>query len=76
MTLNDYFFRDYPTFISFSTTIFLRMLDHPEPIHINVGSLTYKNAFGTFKLNEKKWIDDLKHRTLVTDRGVTTIVKY
>ena len=53
-----------------------KMLDNPEPIHINVGSLTYTNAYGTFQLNRKKWVDDLKHRTLVTDRGVTTIVKY
>lgn len=53
-----------------------KMLDNPKPIHINVGSLTYTNAYGTFQLNRKKWVDDLKHRTLVTDRGVTTIVKY
>lgn len=53
-----------------------KMLDNPEPIHINVGSLTYTNAYGTFQLNRKNWVDDLKHRTLVTDRGVTTIVKY
>ncbi|MFZ0446510.1 MAG: hypothetical protein WAM95_18155 [Bacillus sp. (in: firmicutes)] len=53
-----------------------KMLDNPEPIHINVGSLTYTNAYGNFQLNRKKWVDDLMHRTLVTDRGVTTIVKY
>ncbi|MFZ0446519.1 MAG: hypothetical protein WAM95_18205 [Bacillus sp. (in: firmicutes)] len=53
-----------------------KMLDNPEPIDINVGSLTYKNAYGTFQLNPKKWVDDLKHRTLVAERGVTTIVKY
>ena len=29
-----------------------------------------------YQLNKKDWIDDLKHRVLYTDRGITTIVKY
>lgn len=53
-----------------------RMLENPEPIHINVGKLTYTNRFGTYQLEAKNWVDDLKHRTLATYRGVTTIEKY
>ena len=53
-----------------------KILENPEPIIINVGSLTYENYLGCFQLNKKGWIDDLKHRILYTDRGITTIVKY
>ena len=52
------------------------ILANPLPIMINVGSLTYTNQFGTFQLQPKNWIEDLKHRTLYNLRGVTTIVKY
>ena len=34
------------------------------------------DAFGTYQLEAKNWVDDLKHRTLATYRGVTTIEKY
>lgn len=50
--------------------------ENPEPIIINVGGLTYENNLGYFQLNKKDWIADLKHRTLYTNRGITTIVKY
>ena len=53
-----------------------KILANPQPIKINVGSLTYTNQFGTFQLQPKTWIEDLKHRTLYTLHGVTTIVKY
>ncbi|MER1999618.1 MAG: hypothetical protein ABS882_07570 [Lysinibacillus sp.] len=53
-----------------------RAIESPEPITINVGRLTYVNQYGTYQLNAKNWIEELRHRTLVTDRGVTTIVKY
>ena len=53
-----------------------KILEHPEMIKINTGSLTYENHLGCFHLPVKHWIDDLKHRTLYTDRGITTIVKY
>lgn len=53
-----------------------KILDNPEPIIINVGSLTYENYLGCFQLPKKNWLEDLKHRTLYTDRGITTIVKY
>ena len=53
-----------------------KMVNDPQPITINVGSLTYKNAYGEFRLEEKNWVDDLRHRTIASDYGVTTIVKY
>lgn len=53
-----------------------KIVRDPKPITINVGSLTYKNVHGEFRLDEKNWIDDLRHRTIVSDYGVTTIVKY
>lgn len=53
-----------------------KILENPEMITINVGSLTYENHLGCFQLNSKNWLDDLKHRTLYTERGITTIVKY
>ncbi|MGN1402108.1 MAG: hypothetical protein ACI4XL_11480 [Bacillus sp. (in: firmicutes)] len=48
----------------------------PEPITINIGSYTYQNQYGNFQLNPKKWVEELSHRTLLTERGVTTIIKY
>ncbi|WP_428912167.1 hypothetical protein [Niallia sp. Krafla_26] len=48
-----------------------KILDNPKRIIINVGNLTYENDLGCFQLNKKDWIDDLKHRTLYTDRGIT-----
>lgn len=53
-----------------------KMIRNPQPITINVGSLTYKNSYGEFKLHPKNWLEDLRHRTIVTEYGVTTIVKY
>lgn len=53
-----------------------RVLENPEPITINVGSYTYQNPYGIYQLNPKKWVEELSHRTLLTERGVTTIVKY
>ncbi len=53
-----------------------RVLEKPEPILINIGQYTYQNQFGTYQLNAKKWAEELSHRTIVTEFGVTTIVKY
>lgn len=53
-----------------------KMMRDLQTITINVGSLTYKNAYGEIKLHPKNWIDDLRHRTIITEYGVTTIVKY
>ena len=52
------------------------VLQNPEPIVINVGSCTYQNQYGTYQLNPKSWVEELSHRTLLTERGVTTIQKY
>ena len=52
-----------------------KILENPESIKVNVGSLTY-NDLGYFRLNKKHWIDDLEHRVIYTERGITTIVKY
>lgn len=52
------------------------MLENPESIFINVGRLTYQDKYGTYQLNKENWIDDLNHRTLLSNFGVTTIVKY
>jgi hypothetical protein len=51
-----------------------RVLENPEPITINIGSYTYQNQYGKYQLNPKKWVEELSHRTLLTERGVTTIV--
>lgn len=53
-----------------------KMLEKPSSIHLNVGSLTYKNEYGTFQLHQKNWIEDAKHRKILTEHGVTTIRKY
>lgn len=53
-----------------------RLIERPEPIVINVGSLTYQNIYGTYQLNPKKWVEELSRRNYLTEYGVTTIVKY
>lgn len=53
-----------------------RLMEDPEPIVINVGSLTYQNKSGTYQLNPKKWVEELSHKNFLTEYGVTTIVKY
>ena len=53
-----------------------RVLEHPEPITINVGRYTYQNQYGKYQLNSKKWVEELGHRTLATEYGVTTNLNY
>ena len=53
-----------------------RLMEDPEPIVINVGSLTYQNKNGTYQLNPKKWVEELSHKNYLTEFGVTTIIKY
>lgn len=36
-----------------------RLMGNPEPIVINVGSLTYQDIYGTYQLNPKKWVEEL-----------------
>lgn len=52
------------------------MQENPVPIEVNVGSYTYRDIYGLYQLNLKKWIEDLSHRNYCTHRGVTTFVKY
>ncbi|MBT2680702.1 hypothetical protein J7E38_16955 [Bacillus sp. ISL-35] len=53
-----------------------KILEHPQQISINIGSRIYQNQYGTYTLREKNWIEDLSHRTLVTEYGITTILRY
>lgn len=52
------------------------VIENPKQITINIRSLTYENEYGIIKLDEKKWLEELKHRTLVTEYGITTILRY
>jgi hypothetical protein len=53
-----------------------RMEEAPEPIEVNTGSYSYRDIYGTYKLNPKKWIEELRHRNYVSEHGITTFVKY
>ncbi|WP_281863376.1 hypothetical protein [Planomicrobium okeanokoites] len=53
-----------------------RLRETPQPIHINTDSYTYQDVYGQYQLNPKKWVEELSHKNYITDRGVTTIVKY
>lgn len=53
-----------------------RVLENPEPITINTGQYTYRNSYGEYQLDPKNWLEELRHRILLTERGITTIVKY
>lgn len=48
----------------------------PFAIQINLAELTYQNQYGTFSLHKKNWVDELKHRALMTLDGITFIRKY
>lgn len=37
---------------------------------------TYKDEFGEYQFNKKDWKDNLETRTVVSNRSVTTFVKY
>ncbi|MFA9560328.1 hypothetical protein ACERII_23705 [Evansella sp. AB-rgal1] len=52
------------------------VLENPKHITINIGSRTYQNEYGLIKLKEKIWLEELSHRTLVTEYGVTTMINY
>jgi hypothetical protein len=49
---------------------------NPEPIEVNVGSYSYRDIHGSYRLDSKKWLVDLSHRNYITHRGITTFVKY
>ncbi|MBD8025299.1 hypothetical protein H9636_01385 [Ureibacillus sp. Re31] len=52
------------------------MEERPEPIEVNVERYTYRNVYGLFQLNPKKWLEELSHRNYISHHGVTTFVKY
>ena len=53
-----------------------RLLEHPEPIDINIGNYTYKTINGLYRLNPKTWVDELSHRNYLSPYGITTFVNY
>ena len=53
-----------------------RLLEHPEPIDINIGQYTYKTFNGLYRLNPKKWVEELSHRNYLSPYGITTFVNY
>lgn len=53
-----------------------RMQETPQPIHINVGSFTYRDVHGQYQLNPKNWVEELSRKNYITQLGLTTIVKY
>jgi len=53
-----------------------RLLEHPEPIEINIGKHTYQTIYGLYQLNPKKWVEELSHRNYITPYGITTFVNY
>ena len=53
-----------------------RLLEHPEPIDINIGQYTYKTSNGLYRLNPKKWVEELSHRNYLSPYGITTFINY
>ena len=53
-----------------------RLLEHPEPIEINIEKYTYQTNNGRFKLSPKKWGEDLSHRNYISRYGITTFINY
>jgi hypothetical protein len=49
-----------------------RLMEHPEPIAINVGSLMYQDTYGAYQLS----LEEISYKNFVTEHGITTIVKY
>lgn len=51
--------------------------NYPEEARtINLLKKTYKNQYGEYQLDSKKWIEKLSRRTIASKRSVTTFVKY
>lgn len=53
-----------------------KLLESPEPIHVNVGSHTYQDTFGLYQLTHDNWVEELSHRLYLSQHGITTFVKY
>ena len=47
-----------------------------EAVTVNFHQKTYQDQHGTYKLNPKKWLNDLATKRYLTDRSVTTFLKY
>ncbi|WP_211654086.1 hypothetical protein [Planococcus alpniumensis] len=47
-----------------------------EYIEVNAGSYTYRDRFGFFQFNPKKWIEELSNRNYMRHNAVTTFIKY
>jgi len=43
---------------------------------INLLTYTYKDEYGEYSLNKKRWLEELDSRTCISHRSVTTFVKY
>lgn len=53
-----------------------KLLERPEPIHINVGGHTYRDLFGLYQLTHDNWVTELSHRLYLSEHSITTFVKY
>lgn len=53
-----------------------RMEEQPEPVEINTASFTYRDIYGCYQMNPKKWVEELRYRKYMTPRGITKFVKY
>lgn len=53
-----------------------KLLERPEPIHINVGSHTYRDSSGLYQLTHDNWVEELSHRLYLSEPSITTFVKY
>ncbi|WP_409289142.1 hypothetical protein [Peribacillus sp. SCS-37] len=51
-------------------------LSHPEPVEINIGSRTYKDMYGSYKLNPKRLRGDLGSRNYISHFGIATFLNY
>lgn len=51
-----------------------RMEENPEPIEMNVRSLTYRTVNGLYRFHPKTWVDELSHRDYLTPFGITTFL--
>ncbi|WP_240378187.1 hypothetical protein [Bacillus piscicola] len=55
------------------------LLSHNYPKEsrtINLLKKTYKDEYGEYQLDSKKWKEELSRRTIASKRSVTTFVKY
>ena len=51
-----------------------KMDEDPQPIEMNVRSLTYRTVNGLYSFLPKTWVTELSHRNFVTPFGITTFL--